>query len=247
MNLLHTTKLARMMSCLTTAWSIGKWNHNLQRFRKATNKETQKNRSTPAPYKTFSCPFSPDWGINNCLFSMIFQRFSISPSWSRSFSCGSDPHEFLDGFLGFRLEGAFAIQLIWLVVSTHLKNISQIGNHPQVGVKIKNIWNHHLVIQLNMGNCPKTFWTLPPTKKPSEAETNIIPEKVTISIMETSKFQGLGTGLCLGRHFLAAIWTQGCLARWWLNQPLWKILVSQIGSSPQGSRVKIKNIWVATT
>ena len=32
----------------------------------------------------------------------------------------------------------------WLVVSTHLKNISQIGNLPQVGVKIKNIWNHHL-------------------------------------------------------------------------------------------------------
>ena len=32
-----------------------------------------------------------------------------------------------------------------VVVSTHLKNISQIGNLPQVGVKIKNIWNHHLV------------------------------------------------------------------------------------------------------
>ena len=32
----------------------------------------------------------------------------------------------------------------WLVVSTHLKNLSQIGNLPQVGVKIKNIWNHHL-------------------------------------------------------------------------------------------------------
>ena len=31
------------------------------------------------------------------------------------------------------------------MVSTHLKNISQIGNLPQVGVKIKNIWNHHLV------------------------------------------------------------------------------------------------------
>ena len=30
------------------------------------------------------------------------------------------------------------------MVSTHLKNISQIGNHPQVGMKIKNIWNHHL-------------------------------------------------------------------------------------------------------
>ena len=32
----------------------------------------------------------------------------------------------------------------WLVVSSHLKNISQIGSFPQVGVKIKNIWNHHL-------------------------------------------------------------------------------------------------------
>ncbi len=32
------------------------------------------------------------------------------------------------------------------MVSTHLKNISQIGSFPQVGVKIKNIWNHHLVI-----------------------------------------------------------------------------------------------------
>ncbi len=30
----------------------------------------------------------------------------------------------------------------WLVVSTHLKNISQKGNLPQIGVKIKNVWNH---------------------------------------------------------------------------------------------------------
>ena len=29
------------------------------------------------------------------------------------------------------------------MVSTHLKNISQIGYHPQVGVKIKK-WNHQL-------------------------------------------------------------------------------------------------------
>ena len=35
---------------------------------------------------------------------------------------------------------------IWLVVSTHLKNISQIGSLSQVGVKIKNIWNHHLAM-----------------------------------------------------------------------------------------------------
>ena len=33
----------------------------------------------------------------------------------------------------------------YLVVSTHLKHISQTGSFPQVGVKIKNIWNHHPV------------------------------------------------------------------------------------------------------
>ena len=33
-----------------------------------------------------------------------------------------------------------------MVVSTHLKNISQIESFPQVGVKIKHIWNHHLVM-----------------------------------------------------------------------------------------------------
>ena len=56
------------------------------------------------------------------------------------------------------------IAINWLVVSTHLKNISQTGNLPQMffffsglrrhwscpwpsqmGVKIKKTWNHHLV------------------------------------------------------------------------------------------------------
>ena len=32
------------------------------------------------------------------------------------------------------------------MVSTQLKNISQIGSFPQVGVNIKYVWNHHLVI-----------------------------------------------------------------------------------------------------
>ena len=32
----------------------------------------------------------------------------------------------------------------WLVVSPHPKNISQIGSFPQVGLKLKNIWNHRL-------------------------------------------------------------------------------------------------------
>ncbi len=38
----------------------------------------------------------------------------------------------------------------WLVVSAHLKNISQNGNLPQIGVKIKNIGNHHLVKVRNL-------------------------------------------------------------------------------------------------
>ena len=33
-----------------------------------------------------------------------------------------------------------------VVEPTHLKNISQIGSSPQVGMNIKNIWNHHLVV-----------------------------------------------------------------------------------------------------
>ena len=36
-------------------------------------------------------------------------------------------------------------ELNWLVLSTHLNNISQFGSFPQVGVEIKNVWNHHLV------------------------------------------------------------------------------------------------------
>ena len=37
-------------------------------------------------------------------------------------------------------------QIFWLVVSIPLKNISQNGNLPQIGVNIKNIWNHHTVL-----------------------------------------------------------------------------------------------------
>ena len=36
--------------------------------------------------------------------------------------------------------------VVWLVVSTHRKKISQIGSFPQVRVKIKNVWNHHPVV-----------------------------------------------------------------------------------------------------
>ena len=50
------------------------------------------------------------------------------------------------------------IYLILLVVSTHLKNISQIGSFPQVGMKIKNISNHHLVIYIYIYIFAKTLF-----------------------------------------------------------------------------------------
>ena len=53
--------------------------------------------------------------------------------------------------------------VIWLVVPTHLKNISQNGNLPQIGVKIKNIWNHHPVIFENGVLC--LLRTTPTPKK----------------------------------------------------------------------------------
>ena len=46
-----------------------------------------------------------------------------------------------------------------MVEPTHLKNINQIGNLPQIGVKIKNIWKHHLVL----GPFWALFQTFPPT------------------------------------------------------------------------------------
>ena len=42
----------------------------------------------------------------------------------------------------------------WLVVLTYLKNISQIGNLLQIGVKIKNNWNHHLWFNVTFQQSP---------------------------------------------------------------------------------------------
>ena len=46
------------------------------------------------------------------------------------------------------------------MVSTHLKNISQIGNLPQIGMKMKNIWNHHLDYPPGKKHIPseRHFW-----------------------------------------------------------------------------------------
>ena len=47
-----------------------------------------------------------------------------------------------------------SVVIVCLVAPTHLKHISQIGNLPQIGVKINNIWNHQLVMFLKYQNSP---------------------------------------------------------------------------------------------
>ena len=55
--------------------------------------------------------------------------------------------------------GSLKLQSCLYIVSTQLKNISQIASFPQVGVKIKKLWNHHPVIFSTMFR-PWT-WYLP--------------------------------------------------------------------------------------
>ena len=58
----------------------------------------------------------------------------------------------------FVLHSCFFESCHCLVVSTHLKNISQIGSLPQIGVKIKNVWNHHLVSVISKTASWSFFW-----------------------------------------------------------------------------------------
>ena len=67
-----------------------------------------------------------------------------------------------------------AYDLIWLVVSTPLKNIYQHGNLPQVQVKIKNISNHHLVVACSNPWCTSSF----PINIPKNTRINLnIPKQ----------------------------------------------------------------------
>ena len=53
----------------------------------------------------------------------------------------------------------------WLVVSTHLKNISQMGNLPQIMVKIKDIWNHHLDLHVKRKQRGQKFGKEAPSRQ----------------------------------------------------------------------------------
>ena len=65
----------------------------------------------------------------------------------------------------------------YLVVEpTHLKNISQIGHLPQVGLKIKTyIWNHHLDTQISFGI--RSLIIFPTHLDPSSIQPHKIPQQ----------------------------------------------------------------------
>ena len=88
-----------------------------------------------------------------------------------------------------------------VVEPTHLKNISQIGSFPQVGVKIKNIWNHHpdhLAGKRNFPNGSFIWMNSHHSKGQSELharnptfeeyilQNNIPPKNLHIPVMYTS-------------------------------------------------------------
>ena len=80
--------------------------------------------------------------------------YTSPPNLGVAWRCAIDP--FMSSVIihgSSRLHENILYIIIWLVVSTHLKNISQIGNLPQIGVKIKNIWNHYISICEHTGSC----------------------------------------------------------------------------------------------
>ena len=72
-----------------------------------------------------------------------------------------------------------------MVVSNPFKNISQVGSFPQVGMKIKNLWNHHLVNMTPYKSPPfLDVATLP--------QTNIAPENWMVGRLITFLLGGFG-------------------------------------------------------
>ena len=77
------------------------------------------------------------------------------------------------------------------MVSSHLKNISQIGSFPQIGMKIINTWNNHLVMVYSrspkqprclhcsyvFGLLSMNFDVIPDRKKSSAKHNNIQSRK----------------------------------------------------------------------
>ena len=96
----------------------------------------------PMFHLTFQIPHLDDFGTpTECgrdTYSTPQQMFG------RKFRCSMC--EFVGAVTPLRLGRTSCSNFFWLVVSTHLKNISHIESSPTIGVKIKNVWNHQLVL-----------------------------------------------------------------------------------------------------
>ena len=157
------------------------------------------------------------------------------------------------------------------MVSTRLKNISQIGSFPRVGVKMKNIWNHHLDkgryyswqgATSKIQHPPFSPW-VPGTSvvlgtSPEQAERNhqlVVKPKTHLENLKYTgdpityilfasevMFQSSSENMTgLPEICSIYIYIHSC----WF-QSIWRICSSILIISPRFG-VKIENVWVATT
>ena len=118
------------------------------------------------------------------------------------------------------------------MVSTQLKNISQNGSSPQVGVKIKNVWNHHLEfffrpkptnLKDQISRPKKTHQNPPKNKRLRPPKTGALHRCLSPFWKRIQDYhfftQPLGLRILKGS------------TSWWLNQPVWKICSSKWESS----------------
>ena len=97
----------------------------------------------------------------------------------------------------------------WWLNQPHLKIFGQTGNLPQIGVNIKDIWNHHLVfVEMSQHNFRLVF-------------QNGIPTKIwwqTLRTTKTAKVQTTPPADCsfIARHLVRDKWSsvaQDCSSR----------------------------------
>ena len=101
----------------------------------------------------------------------------------------------------------------WLVVSTHLKNISQIGSFPQVGVKITNLWNHHPDHLLYIQSCYHSRLVPPKKNTPHTKWTS------DATIFATRRFYSQ-VAQCLNQLLICSSFTVYILEKWSSMAPL---------------------------
>ena len=122
----------------------------------------------------------------------------------------------------------------YVVASTHLKNISQIGNLPQVEMKIKNIWNHRLGYHLTPSFISKSLFAASETWcRPANVEASrvkLFSERAKRPVMPFNRaFKGRVTSTSHDRDFYHAIFCQ--IVKWKLNASdgkysLWSVIIN---------------------